>query len=122
MGEVKRLAKRSSTSASFYTARSHLFKLWDSNYLHETTAQLAKFNYHSLIQTHSKPTQAVGTFWLVLPFYRGFEYHGVRLSLQEAVMPWLGTLSRILGCQPDFKLSFRNPGRNLENVLLASCR
>jgi len=68
-----------------------------ATHLADTTALLAKSNYHSLIQKRSKSSQASGIFWLVLPFYRGFDYHSVRLSLQVAVMPWLGTLRRILG-------------------------
>ena len=67
---------------------------------------------------HSAKNGSQLTFWIVLPFYKGFPYDIVRRAVVEAITPWQRTLALFLGEQPNFRFSFKNAHANLERALL----
>ena len=103
-------------------ARDTWFETLNSNLMFaRTTKYLHKITYNSLKASYRKPSKGVGnklTFWLVLPFHRGFAYSMIKRALSEAVAPWQRTLPFLLGQQPSFQLSLKNGHANLERALL----
>ena len=57
-------------------------------------------------------------FWLVMPFFRGFDYRNVKNSMTNLMRLWSAVLGRILGVEPTVRLSYRNACTNLERFLL----
>ena len=57
-------------------------------------------------------------FGLILTFFHGFDYHSIKTALSKNVDLWSGTLGRLLGAEPNIRLSFKNSCGSLELDLL----
>ena len=119
IAELTRLARHSSNHQVFSAARKQLLDNWRLHFMSaELISIMQKLPFNFLRTTCEKKQDKCHPFWLVLPFYKGFNYGLIGSALSAAVKPWHSTLCQLLNDEPVFRLSFKNTQGNLEKTLL----
>ena len=119
MGDLLRYARHSCNNFVFEQATRFLFEKWCKNYMYVSTVSRFSSNLsiHNYIAMHDKKENRAMTFWLVLPFLKGFNYKPIRDPVSCLVRNWNQALEPVFGAPVQIKLSFKNAGRNVENIL-----
>ena len=121
VSELRRLANRSSSAAVFNTAKVQMLDNWYMHFMSGSCDLLRKFTYDSLRSSRKgRIDKSCLKLWFVLPYYKGFNYGLVRSAMSKVLEHWTVVLSRILGCEPVFRLAFKNAQGNLELAVLRS--
>ena len=112
-----RLEKRSCNPLVFHNARQQLLSKWNNHFMSSACNSIKEH----IFGIHNRPSKLHNpdlVFWLVLPYYRGFDYSLVKSSLANVMELWSRTLANILGAKPVLRISFKNASGNLESSSL----